>query len=370
MTSTLGPLVRLRGISIHQLPPSGKGVSPSNALSSSEKFSDGSGVVAALTLPVFINKVLSEAVPFIDSVAPKSGQTSQWKTKGSPKHYATSEAPVELFERNVSAKELSKIDGLSKVDKDETWFCRRSVHRNAPDKGTASWDEFVRSFRENHPQTEEDFTPAVIGAREAILWDASAQEATIDGGKWNGITLIVVEMKHKIEPKPLKNRTFPVVQLTAQLEGNKEFVVVSIPLTDFEKSPYAEYARDKTLVIGAYTSIERIRALPSGETEWIMATASDAKGSLPQWMQKMAVPSAVAKDVDMFLGWIPKRRGEHLLGAPVENGKGTVASDKSLPPAPTAGTESPGDTPPPISKTSDDTPSGNGVQEASQQVTV
>jgi hypothetical protein len=42
----------------------------------------------------------------------------------------------------------------------------------------------------------------------------------------------------------------------------------------------------------------------AAEIEWIMATASDAKGVLPMWIQKTSVPSAVAKDVGYFLKWI------------------------------------------------------------------
>ena len=61
----LGPWVRLEGISINQLPNGGKGVQPST-LSSSEKFSDGSGATAAPTLKAFVTSVLTEAIPFID----------------------------------------------------------------------------------------------------------------------------------------------------------------------------------------------------------------------------------------------------------------------------------------------------------------
>jgi len=142
-----------------------------------------------------------------------------------------------------------------------------------------------------------------------MTWDTSGIEVEVGTDKWTDITLVVEEMKHKIEPKPLHNRTFPVLQLAATLSGAQEFVVISIPLKDFPKSPYAEYARDKSLVVGAYVSVERIRVLPSnGEIEWIMATASDAGGVLPQWMQNMAVPGVVAKDVDYFLSWISKER--------------------------------------------------------------
>jgi len=215
--------------------------------------------------------------------------------------------------------------------KDETWFCRRSTHRNSAEKGTASWEEFVKSFKDHHAQTEDAFTPTVIGAREAIRWDTTGLEIEADGERWTNITVVVEEMKHKINPKPLKNRTFPVIQIAATLEGAQEFVVISIPINDFFKSPYAEFAKDKSLVVAAYAAVERVRVLPSnGDIEWIMATASDAGGVLPQWMQNLAVPGAVAKDVEMFMTWIPSQRDQ--------------GGDKTLPDAPMS------DAPPPISK--------------------
>lgn len=313
MPSSLGPWVRLEGISISQLPPGAKGVKPTNGPSSNDKLSDGSGSAAtAPNVKTFVTSVLREAIPFIDGVAPKAGGASTWKGKGSPKTYTASEAPVHLYERVVPGKDLDKIEGMSQFcadRKDETWFCRRSCHRNKAEVGTASWKEFMHSFKDHHAETEDAFTATVIGAREAMKWDTNGLEVEVNGERWNNITVAVVEMTHKIDPKPLKNRTFPVVQVAADLEEGSEFMVVSIPLSDFDKSPYAEFARDKSLVVAAYTSVERIRVLPSNnDVEWIMGTASDAKGVLPQWMQNLAVPSAVAKDVEMFLSWIPSQR--------------------------------------------------------------
>lgn len=280
-------------------------------------------------------------------VAPKSGGASEWKVKGSPKKFPNSEAPVQLYEKTVSGKDLDKVEGMNQFRpdrKDETWFCRRSCHRNSTDKGTASWAEFLHSFKEHHAESEKAFTPTVIGAREAMRWDTSGVEVQVHGGNWTNITVAVEEMKHKIDPKPLKNRTFPVVQVAAMLEGNEEFLVVSIPLNDFNKSPYAEFAKDKSLVMAAYTSIERVRILPSKrDVEWIMATASDAGGVLPQWMQNLAVPSAIAKDVELFLSWIPSTR-DQSKPAPISKSGGP---EKSLPPAPALGNT----TPSPISKT-------------------
>lgn len=311
-TVNLGPLVRLEGISQTGLPPGGRGNAPSNPASADEKLSDGSGATSSpLDIPTFVKNVLSEAIPFIDGVAPKFGGTVTWKSKGTPKTFTASEAPVHLYELTIPGRTLDGIEGMSQSTanrKDETWFCRRSVHQNRAQKGSADWDEFTRSFKDHHAETEDAFTPTVIGHREAIVWDTSGLEIEAAGGTWTNISLVVEEMKHKIPP-PLNNRTFPVLILAASLKETDEFIVVSIPVNDFVKSPYAEFARDKSLVVAAYAAVERIRILPSnGDIEWIMATASDAGGVLPQWMQNMAVPGAVAKDVEMFMTWISSQR--------------------------------------------------------------
>jgi len=99
------------------------------------------------------------------------------------------------------------------------------------------------------------------------------------------------------------------------------------------------------LVMAAYTSIERIRVLPTnGDVEWIMATASDAGGVLPQWMQNLAVPGAVAKDVELFMSWIPSRRDSESKPAPISK---TGLPEKTLPAAPASSNSG---APPPISK--------------------
>jgi hypothetical protein len=346
----LGPWVRLEGISISQLPLGGKGVEPINPMSLSEKYSDGSaGSVPAPNLKMFVTSVLTEAIPFIDGVAPKAGGASAWMSKGTPKKYASSEAPVHLYEKTVKGDELDKVEGMSQFSadrRDETWFTRRSVHRDAAEEGTANWAEFVKSFKEEHAHTEDAFTPTIIGARQAMKWDASGMEIKVHGETWKDITVVLEEMKHRIEPKPLKNRTFPVIQVAATLSGTQEFIIVSIPINDFEKSPYAEYARDKSLVVAAYASVERIRVLPSnGDIEWIMGTTSEAGGFLKSvgWIQKMAMPGAIAKDVEMFMSWILTQRSQPAPASSSAPG----SADKALPVAPEASSNR---APPPISK--------------------
>lgn len=304
----------MEGVSVDQLPPGARAVQTTDSKSPTgvPRKRDDQGSISAPNIYAFITAVLAESIPFIDGVAPKSSGPSTWKSKGSPKRFPSSAAPVHLYEWTVLGADIDQIEGMSQYSadrKNEYWCCRRSTHHNAVEKGTAGWEEFVASFKNNHAESEQAFTPTVIASRKALGWDTEEVEVEVNGEKWGNITMVVEEMKHRIEPKPLKNRTFPVVQVTAMLAGAKEFLVISIPLMDFDKSPYSEFAKDKSLVVASYASIERVRILPSnGDIEWIMATASNAKGFLPQFIQNMAVPGAVAKDVEFFMSWIPSQR--------------------------------------------------------------
>lgn len=296
------PLLHLAGVKSSQLPA---------ATASPEE------------LTPFIKTLLEEAVPFIDTAAPRAADFTDpavpappasntlWKPKGTKSH-PDSTAKIELSERVVGDH--------------ETWACRRSVHEDAASRGTASWAEFADCIRDRHAETEDAFTPTVLAHREAISWGGAAGAAPIEAGgvTWGRFGLALVEMKHKIPP-PLKPRVFPVLQLVASAvpgTGGKpeedEFVVVSVTVSDFATGQLKDQAGlsvEKGVVVGAYVSVERVRRLPGqgedkGKIEWIMATASDAKGILPMFLQTKAVPGQIAKDVGMFLGWVDKERAK------------------------------------------------------------
>ena len=57
-----------------------------------------------------------------------------------------------------------------------------------------------------------------------------------------------------------------------------------------------------------YTSIERCILTESADIEWIMATASDAKGNLPMAAQKLGIPGAIVNDVGLFMEWTANNR--------------------------------------------------------------
>lgn len=292
------------GVSLSELPPGGAGYRPPDSAQTGETTqAQNTGDTEQ-----FLRAALTEAVPFIDGAAPKSGKESTWKSKGSPKRFTESDALVYSSEKTVSVTSFKNNANQGKGGT-ETWFCRRSCHRNSAEKGTASWDEFKRAFFEHHAEIEKEYVPTVMAVRKAIKWSTEAIEIDLNGEKWLDFTFEVWEMKHRIDPKPLNNRTFTTIQITARLDGVQEFIMIQIPISDFENSPFADYARDKSLVVGAYTAVERVRIVPeTAEIEWVMATASDAKGNLPQFVQNLAVPGELTKDVQKFLGWIPSQR--------------------------------------------------------------
>lgn len=315
-----GPLLRLAGLKTSQLP---------------------AATAPPEELTPFITSLLEEAVPFIDTAAPRAADFTDpavpappasntlWKPKGTKSH-PDSAAKIELSERVVG---IGEGQGQQQH---ETWACRRSVHADAASKGTASWAEFADCIRDRHAETEDAFTPTVLAHREAVSWEGSAASAAATphvwagGVAWGRFGLSLVEMKHKIPP-PLKPRVFPVLQLVASAvpggddsgagtagAERDEFVVVSVTVSDLATGRLKDKAAlsaEKGVVVGAYVSVERVRRLPGqgedkGKIEWIMATASDAKGVLPMFLQTKAVPGQIAKDVGMFLGWVDKERAK------------------------------------------------------------
>lgn len=316
-----GPLLRLAGLKSSELPAT---AAPPEELTP------------------FITTLLQEAVPFIDTAAPRAADFTDpavpappasntlWKPKGTKSH-PDSTAKIELSERVVVVGGGGEGQ-QGQQQHQETWACRRSVHADAASKGTASWAEFADCIRDRHAETEDAFTPTVLAHREAVSWATGAGNLpTVEAGgvAWGRFGLSLVEMKHKIPP-PLKPRVFPVVQLVASAVPSAggageagaerdEFVVVSVTVSDLatgQLKDQAALSAEKGVVVGAYVSVERVRRLPGqgedkGKIEWIMATASDAKGILPMFLQTKAVPGQIAKDVGMFLGWIDKERAKN-----------------------------------------------------------
>lgn len=284
-TYAYGPLLRLWGIAPAQVP---------------------AAIASALDLKPLLAALLSEAIPFIQDVPADPDVTGSpyWAPNGL-KTYPESAAPVYLFQRDISASELRPAAKANNVSEDrvdsESWFLRRSQHVDAAEKGTASWDE----FKDKHAQTELAFTPTIVSTELHRAWNVSDVEVELSGDTWTNWTLKYEHSVHRL-PFPLKKRDFPVLQATAAKEGKeKQFITIQVAVRGVDKD-VKEMPSDT--IQGVYTSVERVTEDGNDGIEWVMGTVSDAKGILPTWVQKLALPDQVAKDVQLFMGWIPSQR--------------------------------------------------------------
>lgn len=120
----------------------------------------------------FIKAILDAAVVFIDDTLPTTFEPHSNKSSTPAK------TRFELLQRNISAKELSKVDWQgSKIPRhppdnvaSEAWFARRSRHANQQAKGTANFSEFDYGLRIDHCQHEGDYTPEVYDTFKVLEW--------------------------------------------------------------------------------------------------------------------------------------------------------------------------------------------------------
>ena len=297
--SALGPLVRMRPLSPGQLPAHPDLASHQTSGSSPD-------------LSTFLTEVFQEAETFMTTY-----MSANFTVKAENKPASPSKASVKLLEKTITSSELptsSSPNGAA----EETWFARTSIHENASTNGTASWSEFEYGLMDDHSAHEMDYTPEVYDAHRVLSWDQEAAAMQVPG--FEKVRLSIFEMAHKIPP-PLNNRVFCVAVATAKSTADPaRFLVVQIPvdITKVDKALYANgrnrtdedsAIKKKAVELGQYVSIERCEVLDGGaKVQWQMGTASDARGVLPLWVQKMAVPGAIVKDVSFFMEWIENRR--------------------------------------------------------------
>lgn len=344
----LGNLVRLLPLHINELPahPALESVlsTPSEHTKSAVSSPSQAGKVDSSERPnliSFMEEVLDQATIFVDDTLPAT-----FKERGLKKS-APATAKVRLLSRNISMAEIQAVPWInSSIPRNwsngkkpaEAWFARRSRHANFSSEGTADLDEFDYGLRHDHSKHEQQYTPDVFDSYKVLDWSEQIGTAIANGSAIDNcrdLSMSIHEMGHEL-PAMLSNRVFPVLVVTAK-RGKHSFVVVQIPV-DISGLTVAMYSNGRNLhegdsplkrkrpVLGVYTSIERCQMLPDQNIEWVMATASDAKGWLPMWAQKMGVPSAVVKDVGLFIGWVKTKRPMFRHNPPfikrAENGTG------------------------------------------------
>jgi hypothetical protein len=253
----------------------------------------------------------------------KEGRSSGWDIRSWHK------TGTHVFPKEKSAAGIT-VDQLSKEVNGETWYARASRHE---DEGLKRWEVFDKVVREKHSQHEGEYTPNIYGTNTVLSWSTEDLRVVGEEVGMKGLEIEITNMYHGI-PTPLNDRVFSVLLLSgvrtdisAGEDVLDECVVVQLPV-DLSTFPDAIKQRchhrmgssltynppsdavtaegkpkvGKKLVQGVYAALEKIsRRRDEGQgtvNEWVMATTSDAKGVLPMFVQKLAVPGEIVKDVE------------------------------------------------------------------------
>ncbi|KAJ8519475.1 hypothetical protein ONZ45_g3554 [Pleurotus djamor] len=165
------------------------------------------------------------------------------------------------------------------------WHCRLSEH--AAEEVT--FDQLWSKLGVNKPEHEKQFIPEVHSV--TLIKEVSDTQSV-----WS--------MHYKFPP-PVSPRVFTELQVTElSSESPRAGTIVSIPI-DLSSPGDEEYAKLETKgVKGKYVSVERIRELENGNTEWIMATSSTPGGSIPSFIVESTMASTISQDVPHLLKWL------------------------------------------------------------------
>jgi len=344
MSATTSPMIRLAPVPFEELP-----AHPSFPDGSSSESNTRPDLLRFARALLDQGRSLAQPTQFNAAFRPHS-------RKSSP----PSPSEVEILSTTVSAVDIGGLPWSSSSGEilrskparieDEHWFARRSYHRDQPSKGddskaaaggTASWQEFVYGLRDQHSEHECEFTPSLYDARLVCDWTEQVNDRLLasgtagpdsEGPEYTHATMAVYEMCHRL-PAIVGPRCFPVLVATASCSAD-EFVAVTVPV-DIARFAGAFYSNSrnraegagrqmkKAVTLGEYCAVERVvrcagqttrvdgggstrvqRGQAPEEIEWVMATASHARGNIPMSMQRMGIPGAIAKDVGFFLKWI------------------------------------------------------------------
>ncbi|KAH7131948.1 hypothetical protein B0J11DRAFT_520416 [Dendryphion nanum] len=254
--------------------------------------------------------------------------------------------------RGISVSQIAKKDD----DRNEVWAGRLSIHDESEEQGDrvgkVTWETLDSILRDEHSKQEAEYTPNVYDHTILLRWPSDGPDGLKDLEQdlgFKNLGLWIVNMYHGI-PFPLKDRIFSILvavgvrtdlsSIPEERNGGKvqdEFVVVQLPIAitslpdivknrshhrvpgspSYQRDPERADAKQKqklgkALVYGEYVSVEKVARVRKGEkteNHWAMATMSDAKGVLPLWVQRKAVPGEIVKDVEYVLKYIAEGKG-------------------------------------------------------------
>lgn len=130
------------------------------------------------------------------------------------------------------------------------------------------------------------------------IYDYKLEPASLKNSDENTITY-KGQMYYKFQ-FPLQRRIFHELVHIVKAKDESHAYVITLAL---DPSLFAN--KEPSFVPARYTSIEKIAYdEDKNELVWSMATCSSPGGLVPDWITKMGLPPAVAKDVPHFLNWV------------------------------------------------------------------
>jgi len=177
------------------------------------------------------------------------------------------------------------------------WYCRVSEHAAAE----ATFDEFWSKIGVNHAENEKEYMDVVKKA--TMVKKISATQEI-----WSSY--------YEFPSFGVSPRVFTVLQVTHyEPSSPRSGLFISIPV-DLTSDPELAKLEEKGIK-GRYVSVECLTELPSGKTEWRMATSSSPGGRIPTFLVDNTMASTISADVPHFLKWFQTVRAANAVEAPV-----------------------------------------------------
>lgn len=221
-------------------------------------------------------KLLKESKHIIESV-------TQWNKS---KHFTYS---------LKTGKEVGVQTYTSTIN-DDYWCARDSSLEELGDERASVYQDLLKYIVGSPVEEKKTHTKYETKYVEEI-YDYKLETVEMANSANNSITY-KGQMFYKFQ-FPLQKRVFHELLHIVKVDDDSEAYVITLAL---DPSLFKESAT--SFVPARYTSIEKISYdVSTKRLIWTMATCSSAGGYVPNWMVKLGLPPAVAKDVPHFLNW-------------------------------------------------------------------
>lgn len=168
---------------------------------------------------------------------------------------------------------------FTKWNGNDFWAMRVSNHINL------TYEDMLAAIFHNHTENEKEYIEMI---EKYKLLDPSKDES------WQS-KIVTYRL-----PFPFAKRDMVFWMVHEETFVGNQFVIVTLP-----RDVAVENCK------GMYVAIEEVTRLEDGGVQWSMATSSQAGGMIPNFVQRLALPNAIASDIPQFEKWINKKKRQN-----------------------------------------------------------